>query len=160
MNYHGMLLPHLPVNIECKIKLKLLQAKQNEDCAKYNAWDSCTMQYFQTFGSHVWALYGNDKNPVTWYKAVVDQVITKDESGAPLPHPKFVVTFSEYGNTETVTPGEIDMPENAGGAASRHGRPEAQGDGGGVVAKGVILDMTYLINAVVTGMISKVVEAI
>jgi pre-mRNA-splicing factor 38B len=53
MNYHGTLLPRLPVNIEREIKLKLLQAKQNEDRAKYNAQDSRTMQYFQTLGSRV-----------------------------------------------------------------------------------------------------------
>jgi pre-mRNA-splicing factor 38B len=130
MNYHGTLLPRLPVNIEREIKVKLLQAKQNEDRAECNARDSRTMQYFQTLGSRVRALYGDDENPVTWYSAVVDRVITKDESGAPLPHPKFVVTFPEYGNTETVTLGEIDMPENVGGATSRHGRPEGRGDRG------------------------------
>jgi pre-mRNA-splicing factor 38B len=130
MNYHGTLLPRLPVNIEREIKVKLLQEKQNEDRAKCNARDARTMQYFQTLGSRVRALYGDDENPMTWYDAVVDRVVNKDESGASLLRPKFVVTFPEYGNTETVTLGEMDMPEGAAGAGagSHRGWPEGRGD--------------------------------
>jgi hypothetical protein len=49
---------------------------------------------------------------VTWYRAVVDRVITRDELfDRSLKYPMFVVTFSEYGNTETVALGEMDALE-------------------------------------------------
>lgn len=55
------------------------------------------------------ALYGDEENPVQWYRAVVDRVITKDDvTGEHFKFPKFVVTFPEYGNTETVSLGELD----------------------------------------------------
>lgn len=45
----------------------------------------------------------------------MDRVITADEeTREPLSRPKFVVTFPEYGNTETVTLGELDMPGGGG----------------------------------------------
>lgn len=68
------------------------------------------MEYFQRLGSKVQALYGDEENPVTWYDAVVDRVLFKDDNGVEFYRPKFVVTFTEYGNTETVTIGEMDMP--------------------------------------------------
>lgn len=68
------------------------------------------MEYFQRLGSKVQALYGDEANPVTWYDAVVDRVLLKDDNGVEFYRPKFVVTFTEYGNTETVTIGEMDMP--------------------------------------------------
>lgn len=47
---------------------------------------------------------------MTWYDGVVDRVVrTDDETGAKLSRPKFLVTFPEYGNTELVSLGEIDM---------------------------------------------------
>jgi pre-mRNA-splicing factor 38B len=67
------------------------------------------MNYFQTLGSEVMGLYGDADNPTTWYRAVVDRVITRDAEGFVLTHPKFVVTFTEYGNTETITLGELDV---------------------------------------------------
>lgn len=142
MNYHGTLLPRLPVNIEREIKVKLLQAKQNEDRAKHHTQNDRTMQYFQTLGSRVRALYGDDENPVTWYDAIVDRVISKDEAGAPLLRPRFVVTFPEYGNTETVGLGEMDMPEGAAGDGPvlYRDRPEGRGDGTGHERRGSAYD--------------------
>lgn len=70
MNYHGTLLPRLPVTIERDIKVKLLQAQQIEDRAMLHYKNSQAMQYFQTIGNRVRALYGDEENPVTWYDAV------------------------------------------------------------------------------------------
>lgn len=57
------------------------------------------MRHFQTLGNQVMALYGDEENPTTWYRAVVDRVITVDDACFALTHPKiFVVTFTEYGS--------------------------------------------------------------
>jgi pre-mRNA-splicing factor 38B len=113
MNYHGTILPRLPVTIEREVKVKLLQAEQIEDRALRHYKNSRAMQHFQTVGSRVRALYGDEENPVTWYDAVVDRVITVDEeTREPLSRPKFVVTFPEYGNTEIVSLGEMEMLDN------------------------------------------------
>jgi hypothetical protein len=109
-NYHGTILPRLPIQIERDIQVKLLQAEKTEERAKRNALDSRKMSCFQKLGAKVMALYGDDENPVQWYEGVVDRVITTDpETQQRLRHPKFVVTFPEYGNTETVTLGEMEM---------------------------------------------------
>jgi hypothetical protein len=69
------------------------------------------MDYFTTLGSKVQALYEDDQNPVAWYPAVIDRVMTVDDvTGIKLRYPKFVVTFTEYGNTEIVSLGELDVP--------------------------------------------------
>ena len=70
MNYHGTLLPRLPVAMERDIKVKLLQAQQIEDRAVLHFKNAQTMQYFTMLGSKVRALYGDEENPVTWYDAV------------------------------------------------------------------------------------------
>eukprot|EP00562_Extubocellulus_spinifer_P029765 CAMPEP_0178720334 /NCGR_PEP_ID=MMETSP0699-20121125/23665_1 /TAXON_ID=265572 /ORGANISM="Extubocellulus spinifer, Strain CCMP396" /LENGTH=434 /DNA_ID=CAMNT_0020370755 /DNA_START=6 /DNA_END=1311 /DNA_ORIENTATION=+ len=110
MDYYGTLLPRLPVQIERDIKVSLLQAEQIEDRAKSNLRDPSKMDHFRRVGSSARALYGDEENPVTWYDCVVDRVLTHDDAtGEPLARPKFVVTFPEYGNTETVSVGEIDL---------------------------------------------------
>lgn len=122
MNYHGTLLPRLPVAIERDVKVKLLQAEQIEDRAKSHANDNQKMLHFLKVGNRVRALYGDEENPTAWYDAVVDRVLSRDEeTGADLMRPKFLVTFPEYGNTEWVTLGEIDMPSSNSMHHSRTG---------------------------------------
>lgn len=109
-NYHGTILPRLPIQIERDIQVKLLQAEKIEQRAKKNASDPRAMSCFQKLGAKVMALYGDEENPVQWYEALVDRVITTDpDTMQRLKYPKFVVTFPEYGNTETVTLGEMEM---------------------------------------------------
>eukprot|EP00543_Licmophora_paradoxa_P005462 CAMPEP_0202458584 /NCGR_PEP_ID=MMETSP1360-20130828/26465_1 /ASSEMBLY_ACC=CAM_ASM_000848 /TAXON_ID=515479 /ORGANISM="Licmophora paradoxa, Strain CCMP2313" /LENGTH=329 /DNA_ID=CAMNT_0049079193 /DNA_START=580 /DNA_END=1569 /DNA_ORIENTATION=- len=111
LDYYGTRLPRLPVNIERDLKVKLLQAERNEERAKKHINTKGRIEYFKKLGSSVRALYEDDDNPLTWYDAVVDRVLTTDpDSGVAFVRPKFVVTFPEYGNTETVTLGEIDIP--------------------------------------------------
>lgn len=81
------------------------------------------MNYFQKVGSRVRAMYGDNENPVAWYDAVIDRVIIDDNDGNTNHNvPKFVVTFPEYGNTEVVMLGEIDMPQRliASGSGNHH----------------------------------------
>mmetsp|Transcript_12791 Transcript_12791/g.26546 ORF Transcript_12791/g.26546 Transcript_12791/m.26546 type:complete len:440 (-) Transcript_12791:94-1413(-) len=113
--YHGTMLPRLPLSIEREIKMKLLHAEKIEERAQQHLKDPSKLDYFRCVGSNIRALYGDEENPVTWYDAVVDRVITRDEAGTELSRPKFVVTFPEYGNTETVSLGEVDMPSDMRG---------------------------------------------
>ena len=109
-NYGGTILPRLPIDIERDIQVKLLLAEKIEGRAKKHATNPQTMNHFHKIGSKVMALYGDEENPVTWYEAVVDRVITTDpETNQKLRYSKFVVTFTEYGNTETVSLGEMEM---------------------------------------------------
>mmetsp|Transcript_1534 Transcript_1534/g.2835 ORF Transcript_1534/g.2835 Transcript_1534/m.2835 type:complete len:340 (-) Transcript_1534:1306-2325(-) len=109
-DYYGTMLPRLPIHIERDIQVKLLLAEKIQNRAKKHLSNRKTMDYFQTLGSRVMALYGDEENPTQWYEAVVDRVITRnEETSQPLKTPKFIVTFPEYGNTETVTLGEMEM---------------------------------------------------
>jgi pre-mRNA-splicing factor 38B len=107
--YYGTPLPRFPIQVEREIMVKLLQAETTAERAAQHFKIQQRMKYFQTLGSRVMALYGDDESPVEWYEAVIDRVITRDEQGNALVHPKFIVTFPEYGNTETVTLGEVDV---------------------------------------------------
>ncbi|CAJ1962841.1 unnamed protein product [Cylindrotheca closterium] len=129
-NYHGTMLPRLPIQIEREIKVKLLQAEKIEQRAQKHLADRTTMDYFKKLGSKCQALYGDEENPVTWYEAVVDRVITTNEKTMePLRAPKFVVHFPEYGNTETVELGEMEMPGlNTDDAPVRGGFSERESD--------------------------------
>jgi pre-mRNA-splicing factor 38B len=75
------------------------------------------MEFFEE-GIRVRAMYRDEENPVAWYDAIIDRVIRRDEeTGEALLRPKYVVTFPEYGNTEVVTLGELDLPGPYHGAA-------------------------------------------
>lgn len=111
LDYYGTRLPRLPQGIERDIKVKLLQEEKIEERAAGHENDKKRMEYFQKLGNKVRAMYGDEENTVTWYEAVVDRVVWKDdETGAQYTRPKFIVTFPEYGNTECVSLGEMDLP--------------------------------------------------
>lgn len=110
LDYYGTRLPRPPLTIERQFKVKLLQAERVEERARKHTHNKAAMEYFQKTGACIQALYGDDENPVTWYEAVVDRVILRDPTGELLARPKFQVTFPEYGNTEVVMLGEIDLP--------------------------------------------------
>jgi pre-mRNA-splicing factor 38B len=136
-DFYGTMLPRLPIHIERDIQVKLLLAEKIQNRAKKHLSNSETMKYFQTLGSRVMALYGDEENPTTWYEGVIDRVVTRnEETGQPLKTPKFVVTFPEYGNTEVVTLGEMEMkgvPLDPVGASIDHSqdREEKSYKGGG-----------------------------
>ena len=109
-DFYGTMLPRLPIQIERDLQVKLAFAERIQARAQKHLLDRKAMEYFKTLGSRVMALYGDDENPITWYEGVVDRVVLRDElSSRQLVVPKFIVTFPEYGNTETVTLGEIEM---------------------------------------------------
>lgn len=111
LEFYGTRLPRLPIAIEREIKEKLLQEEEIEQRAQRHFSDSKLMEYFEKIGSRVKAMYGDEENEVAWYDAVVDRVLRKDdETGVQFSRPKFIVTFLEYGNTESVSLGEMDMP--------------------------------------------------
>lgn len=107
-DYHGTPLPRYPIQTERELRVRILAAEKIAERAARHFKNQQNMRQFQTLGSQVMALYGDDENPTTWYQAVVDRVISTDEAGFALVHPTFVVTFTEYGNTETVNLGEMD----------------------------------------------------
>jgi pre-mRNA-splicing factor 38B len=117
LDYYGeTTLPRFPIQIERDLNVQLLAADKIAKRAAQHFKNPSRMAVFQKLGSEVMALYGDEENSVTWYKAVVDRVVTRDDrTDAPLKYPRFVVTFTEYGNTETVTLGELDV---VGGGAS------------------------------------------
>ena len=118
-DYYGQTtLPRFPVTIERELQIKLLAADKIYERSIQHYKNTHRMKQFQTVGCKVLALYGDDENPITWYPAEVDRVITHDDNG-PLKYPKFVVTFTEYGNTETVTLGELDTIDALSTAKAR-----------------------------------------
>ena len=110
LEYHGTRLPRLPIADEREIKDKLFEEEQIEERAQRHLKDSAVMELFERVGSKVQARYGDEENEVTWYDAVVDRVLRKDdETGVEFFRPKFMVTFPEYGNTEVVALGDMDV---------------------------------------------------
>uniref|UniRef100_A0A7S0T9A1 Pre-mRNA-splicing factor 38 n=1 Tax=Pseudo-nitzschia delicatissima TaxID=44447 RepID=A0A7S0T9A1_9STRA len=107
-DFYGTMLPRLPIQVERDLQVKLLFAEKIQQRGQKHLANYKTMDYFKKLGSRVMALYGDDENPITWYEGVVDKVLLRDQ-GRELKVPKFVVTFTEYGNTETVTLGEMEM---------------------------------------------------
>jgi len=106
-NFQGTLLPRLPSSVEQELRVQLLQAEQVGKRGQQH-YKNGRMQTFR-LGARIMALYGDNDNPIRWYEAVIDRVITRDdETGTSLRFPKYVVTFPQYGNTETVSLGEID----------------------------------------------------
>jgi pre-mRNA-splicing factor 38B len=109
-DYYGTMLPRIPIQVERELQVKLLFAERIQDRVKKHISNRKTMDYFQTLGSRIMALYGDEENPIQWYEAVVDRVVTRnEETTRQLETPKFTVTFTEYGNTETVSLGEMEM---------------------------------------------------
>lgn len=108
-NYHGTTLPRYPLPVERSLSVKMLQANHVAERAQLHNKNQGHMRIFTKLGSHVMALYEDDENPLQWYRAVIDRVISTSDDGRQLNYPKFVVTFTEYGNTETVLLGELDV---------------------------------------------------
>jgi pre-mRNA-splicing factor 38B len=136
-DFYGTSLPRLPIQTERDIQVKILQAEKIAERAFHHFKNQQRMRVFQTLGAEIMALYGDEDNPVTWYRAMVDRVIFRDEaSGQTLKYPKFVVTFPEYGNTETVSLGEIDAldgqwKDEKSSSVGRRDSPDVRGLHGG-----------------------------
>lgn len=123
-DYYGSTpLPRFPSHIERDLQVKLLAADKIAERAKQHYKNQQRMKLFESVGCQIRALYGDEENPIAWYDAVVDRVITRSDDGErSLRYPKFVVTFTAYGNTETVTLGEIDARGGDGDDANNNNR--------------------------------------
>jgi pre-mRNA-splicing factor 38B len=108
-DYYGTMLPRLPIQIERDVQVQLLKAEKVQKRAESHFRNKSTMDYFQKLGSKIMATYEDDENALQWYQAEIDRVVLRGEDGNLLKHPKFVVTFTQYGNTETVFLGEMDV---------------------------------------------------
>lgn len=96
LEFFGTRLPRLPQGVEKEIKSKLMQEGEIENRAVGHEQDKRRMDYFQKVGNKVIAMYGDEENAVTWYDAVIDRVLWKDdETGYQFTRPKFIVTFAE-----------------------------------------------------------------
>jgi pre-mRNA-splicing factor 38B len=125
LSYFGTRLPRLPVTVERDIQTNLQLEEEKEARAQHhlaltstNKQQQPNVELFQE-GMHIRGLYGDEENPVTWYPCIIGRIILRDEeSGTLLPRPRYKVTFTEYGNTEVLTLGEIDFLEGSANAVS------------------------------------------
>jgi len=101
IDYHGTILPRLPVPIQRSMKVKCLQEGENNSRSKRNTALIGTSFYV---GARIRALYEDEDNPLTWYDAIIEEVVEPEQEWET---PKYFVTFPEYGNQETVTLGEV-----------------------------------------------------
>ncbi|GMH56383.1 hypothetical protein TrRE_jg1377, partial [Triparma retinervis] len=97
IDYHGTILPRLPVPIQRSMKVKCLQEQDNFSRSQRNLPLVGTSLFA---GARVRALYEDAENPLQWYDAIIEEVV---EPGQEWETPKYFVTFPEYGNQETVT---------------------------------------------------------
>eukprot|EP00547_Thalassionema_nitzschioides_P008806 CAMPEP_0194227552 /NCGR_PEP_ID=MMETSP0156-20130528/42917_1 /TAXON_ID=33649 /ORGANISM="Thalassionema nitzschioides, Strain L26-B" /LENGTH=300 /DNA_ID=CAMNT_0038960039 /DNA_START=1070 /DNA_END=1972 /DNA_ORIENTATION=+ len=105
--YCGTRLPRIESATARELQVQLLRTSKLEERARSHWTSRVKMDYFTTVGNRVIALYEDADNPSTWYDAVVDRVLESKDSKSR--KPQFIVTFPAYGNTETVSLGEIDM---------------------------------------------------
>jgi pre-mRNA-splicing factor 38B len=122
-------LPRLPGPVEVLLRDKIRAAERAAERAKVHYKNADRMRRWTTTNAsaiEVMALYGDDDHPLTWYRAIIDRVVRNDDEssttgGRPYLYPRFVVTFPDYGNTETVRLGELDELHHR-----RHGQLERE----------------------------------
>ncbi|KAH8053140.1 hypothetical protein JL722_9806 [Aureococcus anophagefferens] len=87
--YFGTILPRIPLKIERMLKANATMLGASPGARR--------------------AIYGDEKNEPAWYEAVVEgePVESKDDAGAKVL--KYWVTFPEYGNSELVRLGDIEI---------------------------------------------------
>jgi pre-mRNA-splicing factor 38B len=111
-DYYGTTLPRYPMEYERTIQVEILKA--DSIMARANHHFAKNLPLLR-LGRDIVALYGDETTPTMWYRAVIDRVIDREDDDSTagghkvLRHPKFIVTFSDYGNTETVHLGEVDL---------------------------------------------------
>lgn len=98
MHYFGTTLPRIPVLIERKFKVMLLLLEERK---KRRAENSLMLDRFQV-GTKVRAIYSDEENEPAWYEAVIDSIEEDSET-------RFWVTFPEYGNSECVDLGDMEL---------------------------------------------------
>jgi pre-mRNA-splicing factor 38B len=102
MQYFGTTLSRIPVPIERKIKVFLLLLEEKKKRRRANMRDKERGLY--CVGAKVRAIYSDDTNEPAWYEAVIDSIDEESPDGT-----KFWVTFPEYGNSEKVDLGDMEL---------------------------------------------------
>lgn len=100
MNYQGTTLPRIPVPIERKMKVFLLLLEDKKKRRQKNLKQR--EHGFFKLGDKVRAIYSDAENEPAWYDAVIDSIDPDNDQ-------KYWVTFPEYGNSECVDLGDMDM---------------------------------------------------
>ena len=98
--YYGTVLPRIPVKIERDVRVRLTLVDESFERAKRNA-----KFVDELLGQRVRAIYGDEANDPAWYDAIVDAKCDKNKRH------KFWVTFPDYGNTELVRLGDLDLTD-------------------------------------------------
>lgn len=121
MHYYGTTLPRIPVPIERRLQvmLLLLGEKRKRRSANLKQLDRFAV------GEKVRAIYADEVNEPAWYEAVIDAKATENDVEDGNFENKFWVTFPEYGNTECVDLGDMELrtsSTSSASAASDHDR--------------------------------------
>ncbi len=103
MNYNGTTLPRIPVPIERKIKVLLLLLDDKKKRRLQNLKLRDQGHFF--VGEKVKAIYSDEVNEPAWYDAVIDSMDEENDL-------KYWVSFPEYGNSECVDLGDMDLIPN------------------------------------------------
>ena len=117
LNYFGTTLPRIPVPIERKIKVLLLLLEERKKRRRLNR-KLLSRGHFGK-GAEVRAIYSDADNEPAWYDAVVDG---REDGGE-----GFWVTFPEYGNSELVDLGDMELRQPPGDSEQRsHSRSRSR----------------------------------
>mmetsp|Transcript_29016 Transcript_29016/g.48755 ORF Transcript_29016/g.48755 Transcript_29016/m.48755 type:complete len:508 (-) Transcript_29016:745-2268(-) len=100
MQYYGTTLPRIPVPIERKMKVMLLLLEEKKKRRQNNMRDKDRGLFAP--GTNVRAIYSDAENEPAWYEAVIDSMDKDSEN-------MYWVTFPEYGNTECVDLGDMEL---------------------------------------------------
>lgn len=115
MQYYGTTLPRIPVPIERKMKVMLLLLNEKKTRRKNNLRAQTAGRFAP--GAKVRAIYSDAENEPAWYEAVVESVDDKEEN-------KYWVKFPEYGNTEHLDLGEMELLDGDGPGGGKGGDAE------------------------------------
>ena len=124
MQYYGTTLPRIPVPIERKMKVMLLLVEEKKKRRRANLRDQERGLYAP--GAKVRAIYSDDANEPAWYEAVIDSVDA--DADAETEQHKYWVTFPEYGNTECVDLGDMELLGQGQGQGQAADSGDANGD--------------------------------
>ena len=100
MQYFGTTLPRIPVPIERKMKVMLLLLDEKKRRRRTNQRPQELGLFCE--GAKIRAIYGDDENEPCWYEAIIDSLDVDNTN-------KYWVTFPEYGNTECVDIGDMEI---------------------------------------------------
>ena len=94
--YYGTLLPRLPRAIQQNIQVQVLQVSEKAKRRQENIEQIHRI----TIGRHVQCMYTDDDHPPAMYDATISDILSDE---------KFTVTFPEYGNSEQVDIGDLEL---------------------------------------------------